>query len=220
MGATLHPTRTFRLPLPLPSVTASTAPYAAPRAAPTHRILGALGMLGSPVFLVQWLFLATPDGRPAETPLGTYMDLAYLAGWMCSTVAIRAMRATGRRRGAAVLFALQVVGLLLAAGQEIQDLMQRRPFGDAFYGVTDFSWPLSHLLMIAVGVAVLRANVWTGWRRWAPLACGMALPIGLASGAAFGQPALMATFGIGTAAAFFALGLAVWSAPEVEQPLD
>jgi hypothetical protein len=182
-------------------MTTATFPVA-PAARPRHRALGAVALLAAPAFF------GPTDGRVASL-----LGLWYLTGWACSAVAIRRDRATGSGRGAAAIFAIQIVGLALAAGQQIQDYLQRRPLGDTVYGICDAAWPLSHLFMLVVGVAVLRAGVWRGWRRWTPLACGLALPIALAAGAALGRPALTASFPMLTTLAFGALAIAVLGAP-------
>ncbi len=187
---------------------------------PVARALGAAGMLASPAFFVQWLVDGPPPSAPPATPDLRHLlfDLAYLAGWACSAVGLRRLRATGDGRGAARLFAVQLVGLALAASQELQDLAGARPLGDGVYTAADLAWPLGHVFMLVVFAAVWRARAWTGWRRWTPLACGLVLPAAVAAAAVGGRPAMGAVFAPGTAAAFFALGLAVSTAPRRDTP--
>ena len=191
-------------------MTAPATPGAAPvsrASAPgMHRVLGLLGTLGAPATLS---FLASP---PPKTDLGDNLRmLAYLGGWACSVVGMRRLRATGAGRGARILFGIQLVALALAACQQVQDQSGRRPFGDLFYAASDLAWPFSHVFMLVVFAAVWRARVWTGWRRWTPLACGLVLPLTFAAAAArLPNPGLV--FGLGTAASFLTLGLAVCSA--------
>ena len=190
-------------------MTAPTAPVVAaagrPRALPAHRVLGILGMLGAPAFLFIW-------SPPAPTDLGANLLMtAYLVGWACSAVGLRRLRATGQGRGALAILVIQMLGLALAACQQPQDQLGRRPFGDAFYFASNIAWPLSHLFMLVVFAAVWRAGVWTGWRRWTPLACGLALPLMFAAAAAK-VPSPTAVFAVATAASFLALGLAVCTA--------
>lgn len=45
------------------------------------------------------------------------------------------------------------------------------PLAKSVFAVAD---PLIGLGMILTGIAVLRAGHWHGWRRFAPLACGLA----------------------------------------------
>jgi hypothetical protein len=189
-------------------VTAPTAPVVAasrPRALPAHRVLGFLGMLGAPAFL----FISSP---PAPTDLrANLLMTAYLVGWACSAVGLRRLRATGRGRGAVAIFVVQMLGLALAFCQQPQDQLGHRPLGDAFYFASNVAWPLSHLFMLVVFGAVWRAGVWTGWRRWTPLACGLALPLMFAATAArISSPTIV--FAVATAASFLALGLAVCTA--------
>jgi hypothetical protein len=190
----------------------TTASLATPPRASRNSLLGLLAVLAAPVFLVQWL-ASPPSSELPSDGLGAMLGLCYLVGFACSVVALRRDRATGRGAGAATLFAVQLLGLALAAGQQLQDALQRRPLGDTVYRVCDLAWPASHLLMLAAGVAVLRARVWTGWRRWAPLACGLALPLSFAAAAAFGRPGMVAAFPILTSLTFGALGVAAMTAP-------
>ncbi|MGZ8412059.1 MAG: hypothetical protein ACXW05_04950 [Gemmatirosa sp.] len=194
-------------------MTASVAPLAPSTAAgpALHRVLGVVGLLASPAFFLQWL---ATEGVPKNDTTATLIGLGYLLGFACSAVGLRRLRVTGRGRGAAALFAIQCVGLLLAAGQQVQDLMGTRPLGDAAYLATDVAWPLSHVFMLVVGVAVLRAGVWRGWRRWTPLACGLVLPLSFLPAAIWGHAAMGVVFCPGTALAFGALGLAIATAPE------
>jgi hypothetical protein len=174
-------------------------------------------MLASPVFLAQWLYDG-PFAAAAAAPQGpdlrrNLLDLLYLAGFAASAVGLRRLRATGSGRGAAVLFAVQLLGLAMAATQDLQDLAGVRPLGGAYYMASDVAWPLSHVFMLVVFAAVWRARVWTGWRRWTPLACGLILPVMTAAAAVGGRAAMGFVFCPGTAAAFLALGLAVYTAP-------
>jgi hypothetical protein len=137
----------------------------------------------------------------------------YLSGFAASAVALRRPARHGSGRGAAVLFAVQLLGLAMAATQDLQDLAGVKPLGGAYYAASDAAWPLSHVLMLVVFVAVWRARVWTGWRRWVPLACGLVLPTMLAAAAVGGRSAMGFVFCPGTAASFLALGLAVFTAP-------
>lgn len=175
-----------------------------------HRVLGALGMLGAPAFLFIWQHV---EGASLSANL---LMTAYLAGWVCSPVGLRRLRATGHGRGAGNVFAVQMLGLALALCQQPQDEFARRPLGDAFYTVCDLAWPFSHVFMLVVFAAVWRTGVWTGWRRWTPLACGLVLPLTIA-GAATKLFSPGALFNFGTALSFLAFGLAVCTARSTER---
>ena len=178
----------------------ATLPSPAP--ARIDRLLGAVAMLAAPASLA----LVTP---PAKTDLRANLLMSvYLIGWACSAVAMRRHRVTGRGRGATALFAVQMAALALAFCQQPQDQLQLRPLGDVFYFASDMAWPFSHVLMLGVFAAVKRAGVWGGWRRWTPLACGLALPLTLLAVVAK-VPSPNLVFCAATASSFFALGLAV-----------
>ena len=202
-AARAHPTAIATRSVSYP--TASLAPSRPDSAA--HRVLGLLGMLGAPATII---FTWSP---PAKTDLtANLLMIAYLAGWACSIVGMRRLRATGSGTGARVLFAIQLLFLSLAACQQVQDQTSSRPLGDAFYFVSDMSWPFSHVFMLVIFAAVWRARVWTDWRRWVPLACGLALPLTFAAAALkVANPGIV--FGLGTALSFGALGLAVLTSP-------
>ncbi len=69
--------------------------------------------------------------------------------------------------------------------------------------------PLMGLGMILVGIAVLRTGAWSGWRRFAPLACGAYIPVVLIpSFVIAGGPSFLALAGF--AAIYAVLGLAMY----------
>jgi hypothetical protein len=73
------------------------------------------------------------------------------------------------------------------------------------FGIGD---PLIGVGMTLAGIAVLRTNRWHGWRRFAPLACGLyPFAIELPAFAVFGMPNTPAITGIGLV--WLALGLAL-----------
>jgi hypothetical protein len=184
---------------------------AAPRgrtALAARQRLGIVTMLTSPGLWASQL-LYGPVAGP-EHPAAHLLPLCFLVGWACAAIGLRRDRATGRGHAGGRLFALQLLLLGLAMLQQVQDL--RLAVGErsgAFYGLTDAAWPLSMLLMLAVGAAVARAREWVGWRRWVPLACGLGLPVAAVAGALLGRPAMTALFGPWTLLAWLALGWAV-----------
>ena len=183
---------------------------------PLHRLLGVLALVGSPMLLVQYVsgLVAGAAAPGPESRVAQAEYLLYIWGFAASATGLRRLRVTGRGRGAAIVTAIQAVGLFLAACQPLLDLTVGRARGGAFYVATDVAWPASHVFMLVVGVAALRAGVWRGWRRWTPLACGLALPLMAVAAAAFGREAMGAVFGPATALAFGALGLAVATAAD------
>lgn len=171
----------------------------------SNRVLGTLGIIGAPMLAVNLVLSSAFENRFAH-----FFGVFYIAGWICSTIGMRRRRATGNGAASAILFGAQIIGLVLALLNSAQDA-----FGvtaettGLFYGICDAAYPLSHLLMLIVAAFVWRTGVWTNWRKFAPLVCGLALPSFFVS-AAIGNSILgAAIFGFSTAAGFAMLGLAV-----------
>lgn len=165
-------------------------------------------MAGALMLLAEGL-LRGSDARVAGPSTGTF-ELLYLGGWGCSLLGMWYSGATGRGRSGRVVLAIQGIGLSLAALFTIWEAWTAgRVTSSALYEVTNAAWPLSHLFMIVVGIATLRAGVWRGWTRFTPLLCGLALPVSILAGVIGIGGQGGGPFAILTAASFFLLGSAV-----------
>ena len=174
----------------------------------TNRSLGTLGMLASPMMLAEMLIFGFKQ-HGSNRVIGV-LGVIYIVGWICSAVGMRRSRVTGDNALSKGVFVLQFVGLLLAFLWSLQEIIYSGiDMSGVFYRVTDAAWPLSHLLMLPVGIVTLRAGVWEGWRRFAPLLVGLALPVAIAASLVAGGAWMGIVFGIMTTAGFFALGYAV-----------
>ena len=175
------------------------------------RLLGTLGMLGSPMMLVEG-FYRTVTHLPENHmgPVLGVLNLLYVIGWMCSVRGMRRLRVTGNGPASAVLFVIQMTCLVLAGQWAVYAATGRdMDRGNLFLAITDAAWPLSHLFMLVVGGFVLKANVWRGWRRAAPFVCGLALPSVMALSPFFDRAGGGYAFGILTTVGFLMLGNAV-----------
>jgi len=174
----------------------------------TERLLGTLGMLASPMMLVEMLFFGFRQ-HGSNRVIGL-LGVIYTVGWFCSALGMRRSRATGDTALSKGVFVLQLVGLVLAFFWSLQELIHTGvDKSGLFYGVTDAAWPLSHLFMLVIGILTVRAGVWEGWRRFAPLLVGLALPAAIAAASVFGMAEMGITFAVMTTAGFFALGYSV-----------
>lgn len=177
------------------------------------RLLGTLGMAGALMLAVEGLLRGT-EARSAGLRVGTF-ELLYLGGWMCSLIGMRRTRATGDTQfGRAVLLA-QGMFLCLGAMFTIwESFAAARSTGDPLFELLNAAWPLSHMCMIAVGGAALRAKLWRGWRKFVPLLCGLALPVAMLAGATGARFGVLGPFTVFTATALFFLGYAVATAEQ------
>ena len=143
---------------------------------------------------------------PADSLLGA----AYIAGWICTALGLRRLGVLGSGTMAGILSAVQLAGLLFAELWCWLLLLEPLAGHDNLVlWISDAAWPVSHLYMLVIGVAVLKANVWRGWRRFVPLGCGFASIAVVAAGEIAGRSVMEWTFGIYTASAWTLLGYAV-----------
>jgi hypothetical protein len=173
------------------------------------RTLGVIGLLCSPALLAVWLMGGVDN--PAQSRPVVFAQLLFLAGWFCSLLAMVELSAAGRRFGRYLLW-IQLGGVAMASTQEFQDLLMTAPDHAAvYYRAADAAWPLSVLFMNVVGVAVARAGVFSGWRRFPAILCGLSLPLSLLTAAVAGRQAMGPAFGIMTTLAWGTLAWAVLS---------
>ena len=166
-------------------------------------------MVGAPMMLVQLLLNRTvgfPGGQFGR--LEGSLGIIYLAGFLSSTVGLRILRVAGKGRVAAALFGIQIAGLFLASCQNVlQLLFGHSDLNSRLFRIADAAWPFSHIFMIVIFIATLNAKVWTGWRRFTPLWCGLLLPIAIL--ASPNRRFLAEIFAILSTITFTLLGLAV-----------
>jgi hypothetical protein len=171
---------------------------------------GAIALLTSPMLFAQNAL--SGFGPPAPTRLNAALGLLFVMGWAVGVFALRRARVTGRGIAASALFAVQAIGLSLAAMQQVQDFIySSAPPQTTFYAVCDAAWPVSMLLMIVAGILTAAAHVLTGWRRWIPLLCGLGLPCMFALMPVLGGQKAALFFGAYTFAAWALLAAAVFS---------
>lgn len=174
----------------------------------TNRLLGTLGMLASPMMLAEMLLFDFKQ-HGSNRVIGV-LGVIYIFGWVCSAVGMRRSRVTGDGPLSKGAFVIQLAGLLLAFSWSLQEIIYSGiDKGGVFYRVTDAAWPLSHLLMLVIGILTLRAGVWEGRRRFAPLLVGLALPVAIAAALLAGEAGMGIAFAVMTTAGFFALGYSV-----------
>jgi hypothetical protein len=178
-------------------------------------VFPAISLLAAPMLLVEGIAYRFQSEDP--TPLSGLLGLIYVVGWMLSLIGLWRLNAVGRGAGRVVL-GLQMLGVFLATIWAVITLVNPTPDQNAlYYQVVDTAWPVSHLFMLATGVAVIVAGTLPGWRRFTPLLCGLSIALcGLVIGLTGTEFVGRALFGFATTGSFALLALAVrgaWQTP-------
>ncbi len=184
-----------------------------------RKLLGLLGLIGAPA-LALGTHLMGIHHPLADTWFGKSWGLLYITGWMASMEGLRRMEATGSGRFGKTIIRV-VLGTLLLANVynvwEIIDPTSKSPL----YFMVDMCWPLSNLLMIPVGIAVLRAGRLRGWHRWVPLFVGFWLPLTMILSRLFGMDSpVMIVSGAYSTLMWSLLAITVMTAPETKPGLQ
>lgn len=176
------------------------------------RVLGAIGMILSPMLFLASFFFAPQLDQPAPHPfLAGLGGVLYLSGAMATATAMRSLRATGNGKGASVLYFVQMTGLFLAMCFDVLENAAPHLRETTVFFITDMAYPFSHILMIIVGVAIIRARVWRGCRLMPAFLVGLALPSFIVLSFIFGRENGGFIFPLMVTTGFFLLGLAVFT---------
>ncbi|HEX5142514.1 MAG TPA: hypothetical protein VFW21_01455 [Mycobacterium sp.] len=146
--------------------------------------------------------LVSDDSSPTWNSIDLVTDVLLVAG-------LAGFAASGAARGR-----LARIGLSLAfAGLTVFALAAVLGFSNASAGETlhPVSVPLTGIGMVAAGVATIRTGYWTGWRRLAPLLCGIVpFVVELPGFIAFGDSTILHFFIACTWTAWLSLFTALW----------
>ncbi|MPR36831.1 hypothetical protein [Salmonirosea aquatica] len=140
-----------------------------------NKILGTLALLGAPFLCLNTYLNVSASGGYTTTPLSGFFDLLYVTGWLCSIIGLKQIGAAGTDRLGRIILPTILVTLVLANIYNFYEIILP-DHGTLLYHALDLFWPLSNLVMIGVGIAVIRAKRLQGWKRYVPLACGLWLP--------------------------------------------
>lgn len=142
-----------------------------------NKLLGSLALVGAPFLCVDMYLHASPDPNQFNTTsLSGLLELIYMLGWQCSIIGLWRLGATGQDRFGRIIVPLIMGTLTLANIWNIYVIILPN-HNTLLYHILDLFWPISNLVMIGVGVAVIRAKKLTGWSRYVPLICGLWFPV-------------------------------------------
>lgn len=176
-----------------------------------NKTLGVIGMICSPMLIFAAFFFAG-NGQASPHPfLAGLGGVLYMLGAMASATGMRNLRVTGSGAGAKILYVVQMIGLALAMTFDVLENAAPHLRDTAIYFITDMAYPFSHTLMLIVGIAIIRAGIWKGWRRIPAFLVGAALPAFIILSAIFGREAVPSVFPVFVTIGFFLLGLAVYA---------
>ncbi|HYH14266.1 MAG TPA: hypothetical protein VD794_03545 [Flavisolibacter sp.] len=177
------------------------------------KLLGALGMIGAPFFLLAFIPGTPWYAQEQDTSLQGLFCLIYMLGWMCSILGLMQLRATGTSRWGRFVLIMELVFLSLANCWNTWNILQIDT-DSSLYLMLDLTWPLSNAWMLVIAITIIVTNKLTSWRRWIPLIVALWLPFGLSMVLGIGRNnTTLLLPGIYSAIAWFLLGYMVWSAP-------
>ncbi len=174
--------------------------------APMHRILGTIGMIGSPFLFLSFAVNGFEQGD--SNRLGAALGLVFALGWLSNVFGLWSLRAAGPRRAARVLLGIQLVTVPLAVLFQVYEFFS--PGSDSIlYTVTDIAWPLSMLLLLITGIVMIRARVFEGWLRFTALIAALWLPVSALTIGLVGADAGLVIGSLHTMIGWFLVGYAV-----------
>lgn len=186
-----------------------------------NKQLGILALIGAPFLCINtYIHVPDPNAHVYVTDsLSGFFDLLYISGWLCSIVGLRRIGAMGHDRFGRIITVLSLGSLILANIWNVYEMILPNHNTWLYYALDSF-WPISNVVMIGVGIAVIRAKKLAGWKRYVPLLCGLWLPVTIAASFALGDMAFAISNGY-TVVAWTLLAITVLTSQEaVSQKVD
>jgi hypothetical protein len=168
-----------------------------------NRTLGAIAMICAPAMLVEALI---PGGNEIPIVVGT-ASMVFMAGAFAGLLGLWRAEATGRSLWGRGVLALQLLLVALAFLFGLFEATGLVPETSPLFVVTDMAWPLSMLTWNLVSITAAVAGRLPGWRRFALLPMGLALPLTIVLGAVTGAGMQGQLIGL----VFFAMLMAFWA---------
>jgi hypothetical protein len=161
-------------------------------------------MICAPAMLVEALI---PGGNETPIVVGT-ASMVFMIGSLCSHIGLWRIAATGRNWWGRAVLGLQITLVSLAFLFGLFEATSLLAEDNPLFIITDMSWPISMLFMLVVGITAAVVGRLAGWRRFAPLLCGLAFPLSILITMALGgdmQSQIAGLIFFGMLAAFWGL---------------
>lgn len=174
-----------------------------------NKLLGLFALVGAPFLCINtYIHVPDPNAHVYITDsLSGFFDLLYISGWLCSIIGLRRIGAMGTDRFGRIISIAILGSLMLADLWNVYEMILPNHNTVLYYALDSF-WPISNVVMLGVGVAVIRAKKLTGWKRYVPLLCGLWLPITILASFTVGDVAFAISNGY-TAVAWTLLAIIV-----------
>lgn len=147
------------------------------------RALGTIAMICAPAMLVEALI---PGGNEQPIVVGT-ASMVFMAGAFAGLLGLWRAAATGTGWWGRGVLGLQLLLVALAFLFGLFEATGLVAEESPLFLATDLAWPLSMLTWNLVSITAAAVGRLPGWRRFALLPMGLALPITIALGAALGE---------------------------------
>lgn len=139
-----------------------------------NKTLGTLALAGAP-FLGLGMIVEQVYKPLHDSWFTGAWGLVYISAWLCSITALRRLEVTGRSRFGKGILRVITGTLVIANASNVYQLLWPGEKTATFYALDAF-WPISNLVMVAVGITVIVTRGLPGWRRYVPLAAGLWFP--------------------------------------------
>ncbi len=170
-------------------------------------ILGLIAMAASPFLFIEMYIL---QNKEQNTSAGGICDLIYMIGWTYSIVGLLRLQATGEKSGKIFLY-VQLAILTIANIWNTWTIADPNT-KSTLYFILDFSWPLSNVCLLIVGIVVALKGKLQSWKRYSALGAGLWLPISILLMVVLGDSNLSYLLpGIYSTISFFTLGFMIYS---------
>ena len=152
----------------------------------TNKQLGTIALLGAPAMLIG-INIETSYTRFEDSWFTGVWGIVYITAWMCSLAVLQRINAAGNGFGKWVIRIMFVTLTIANISNVVQILTPAHDPWYFFY--IDLFWPISHLLMLVLGITSLFNSKLDKISKLVLLGAGLWLPIALIPMAIFGKTA-------------------------------